>query len=119
MCRRISSKIESMRSDVATGVAGVLLIFSVSALAHPAAPRPFPVARQSDELPDGDGKKILQASCTACHALTEITKFKGYYTRDDWRDIVKTMIAYGAMVKESDADVLVDYLTKNLGKKPG
>jgi cytochrome c5 len=72
---------------------------------------------QSDDLPDGDGKKILQASCTACHDLTEVTKFKGFYTRDDWRDVVKTMVEYGAKVKESDVDVLVDYLTKNLGKK--
>ena len=108
-----------MRFGVAAGLSAVLLISSVSAIAHPGslgAPR---VARQSDELPEGDGKKILQASCTACHELTEITKFKGYYTRDDWRDIVKTMIAYGAVVKESDVEVLVDYLTKNLGKKPG
>ena len=74
-------------------------------------------AQVDDGLPDGDGKKILQASCTACHDLTEVTKFKGFYTRDDWRDIVKTMIEYGAKVKDSDVDVLVDYLTKNLGKK--
>jgi cytochrome c5 len=108
-----------MRFGIAAGLGAVLLISSVSAIAHPAsldAPR---VARQSDELPEGDGKKILQASCTACHELTEITKFKGYYTRDDWRDIVKTMIAYGAVVKEGDVEVLVEYLTKNLGKKPG
>jgi cytochrome c5 len=74
-------------------------------------------AQADDGLPDGDGKKILQASCTACHELTEVTKFKGFYTRDDWRDIVKTMIEYGAKVKDIDVDVLVDYLTKNLGKK--
>ena len=74
-------------------------------------------AQADDGLPDGDGKKILQASCTACHDLIEVTKFKGFYTRDDWRDIVKTMIEYGAKVKDSDVDVLVDYLTKNLGKK--
>ena len=83
-----------------------------------ASPRDVRSSRQqTDDLPDGDGKRILQASCTACHDLTEVTKFKGYYTRDDWRDIVKTMIAYGAQVKAGDVDVLVDYLTKNLGKK--
>ena len=96
---------------------GAVLLASVFTVAHPSSAGPPSVARQADDLPDGDGKKILQASCTACHDLTEITKFKGYYTRDDWRDIVKTMIAYGAMVKESDVQVLVDYLTKNLGKK--
>jgi cytochrome c5 len=91
----------------------------------PAAPalvhaRPAAAAtalQSSDDLPEGEGKKILQASCTACHDLTEVTKFKGYYTHDEWRDVVKTMVAYGAMVKADDVDVLVDYLAKNLGKK--
>jgi competence protein ComEA len=79
------------------------------------APRP----QAGDDLPDGPGKKILLASCTACHDLTEVTKFKGFYTRDEWTDIVKTMIEYGARVKDADVQVLVDYLTKNLGKKSG
>ena len=74
-------------------------------------------AQQPDEpLPDGPGRKILQASCTQCHDLKEVTKFRGYYTRADWRDIVTTMIQYGAKVDEKDVDVLVDYLTKSLGK---
>ena len=95
------------------------MVCSVSATARPAS-RPLPAgAWQTDELPEGDGKKILQASCTGCHNLTEVTKFKGYYSRDDWRDIVNTMIEYGAAVKQSDVEVLVDYLTKALGKKPG
>ena len=93
---------------VAAIVLGITMLRSVNAA------RPV---QQSDDLPEGDGKKILQASCTACHELTEITKFKGYYGRDDWRDIVKTMIEYGAKVKDTDVNVLVDYLTKNLGKK--
>jgi len=105
-----------MRFRVAAALGAILLISSVSAVAHPSGLNATRVARQSDDLPDGDGKKILQASCTACHALTEITKFKGYYTRDDWRDIVKTMIAYGAIVKDRDVEVLVEYLYKNLGK---
>lgn len=92
--------------------AGVLLVASTWLSAAPAR-----LGQSGEDLPDGNGKKILQASCTACHDLTEITKFKGYYGHDDWRDIVKTMIEYGAKVSDSDADVLVDYLTKNLGKK--
>jgi len=105
-------------------VVSAVTILLIGMLAATARVRAVGVAsslnpQASDELPDGDGKKILQVSCTACHDLTEVTKFKGYYTRDDWRDIVKTMIAYGAMVKDGDVEVLVDYLTKNLGKKPG
>ena len=95
----------------AAAVVTILLIAARAVTADSSPPA------QSDDLPDGDGKKILQASCTTCHDLTEVTKFKGFYTRDDWRDIVKTMVEYGAKVKESDVDVLVDYLARNLGKK--
>ena len=78
---------------------------------------PIAQTSQKDELPDGPGKKILQASCTSCHELTEVTKFRGYYTKADWRDVVVTMVKYGAVLTEKDAEVLVDYLTANLGKK--
>jgi cytochrome c5 len=74
-------------------------------------------AAPDDELPDGDGKRILMASCTSCHELDEVTKFRGYYTKAQWRDIVKTMVEYGAAMKKGEDEVLVDYLTQHLGKK--
>lgn len=74
-------------------------------------------SKPEDELPDGPGKKILQASCTSCHALDEVTKFKGYYTRAQWRDVVQTMVDYGAKLQPGEADVLADYLTEHLGKR--
>ena len=73
--------------------------------------------RPDDELPDGPGKKILQASCTSCHDLDEVTKFRGYYTRAQWRDVVQTMVDYGARLQPGEADVLADYLTEHLGKR--
>jgi cytochrome c5 len=94
-------------------VTGAALAALVVAGAHPSGT----AAPQKDELPDGPGKKILQASCATCHDLTEVTKFRGYYTRADWRDVVVTMVKYGAVLKDKEADVLVEYLTANLGKK--
>jgi hypothetical protein len=89
------------------GVAILALVTTATALARP----------QGDEpLPDGDGKKILLASCTACHDLKEVTKFRGFYTKPEWRDIVDTMIQYGANVEDKDVAVLVDYLAAALGK---
>jgi cytochrome c5 len=70
-----------------------------------------------DGLPDGPGKRILDASCTACHGLDEVTKFKGFYTRAQWRDVVVTMVDYGATVAPADVEVLADYLAEHLGKK--
>ena len=89
----------------------------VLALVPLAGMRATPVAAQKDELPDGPGKKILQASCTSCHELTEVTKFRGFFAKDDWRDVVVTMIEYGAKLKDEEPEILVDYLAKNLGRK--
>jgi hypothetical protein len=69
-----------------------------------------------DDLPDGEGKKILQAQCTSCHELTEVTKFRGYYNRAQWRDIVVTMVEYGADLKKSEIETLADYLFQHLGR---
>ena len=70
-----------------------------------------------DELPDGEGKKILQMSCTSCHDLGEVTKFRGYYTREQWRDIVVTMVEYGATLQPSEIETLADYLELHLGRR--
>lgn len=71
----------------------------------------------ADDLPDGEGKKILEKSCTTCHDLTEVTKLRGFYTRAQWRDVVVTMKEYGATIDDKQVDVLTDYLVANLGKK--
>lgn len=75
------------------------------------------VMMAADDLPDGEGKKILEKSCTTCHDLTEITKLRGFYTRVQWRDVVVTMKEYGAAIDDKQVDVLTDYLTEALGKK--
>ena len=90
--------------------AAVLMLATLVSAANARAAGP------EDELPDGEGKKILVRSCTSCHDLTEVTKFRGYYDRKQWRDIVVTMMEYGAPIEEKQVDVLADYLTANLGK---
>ena len=89
----------------------VLLAASLwpSAAPHAAAP--------GDDLPDGAGKKVLLRACTTCHDLDEVTKFKGYYTRAQWKDIVVTMREYGAALDEGEVEPLADYLFAALGKK--
>ena len=94
---------------VIAGVGGVLTLVALTMSGVQAA-------SPEDELPEGEGKKILTTSCTSCHDLSEVTKFRGYYDRKQWRDIVVTMMEYGAPVDERQVDVLADYLAKNLGK---
>jgi hypothetical protein len=45
-----------------------------------------------------------------------VTKFRGYYNREQWQDIVATMTGYGANVKKEDVNLLVDYLTPSFGR---
>ena len=94
-------------------IASVVGFLAVVAVMSPSARATAP----EDDLPDGEGKKILVASCTSCHDLTEVTKFRGYYDRKQWRDIVVTMVEYGAPVDERQVDVLADYLAQHLGKQ--
>ena len=86
--------------------AAAALVFAGAALAW----------AQDAEVPDGEGKRILVASCTSCHDLRDVTKLRGFYTRDQWRDLVRTMVEYGAEMKKGEDEVLVEYLTRYLGK---
>ena len=104
MCRRIAPWIFFI------AVAG-------AAVASTAAQsQPVPRNDTKVDLPDGDGKKILETACTTCHGLDEVAKFKGYNTKDEWRDVVVTMVKYGAELKEPEVEVLVDYLGKHFSK---
>lgn len=83
----------------------------------PASAQPVAPAEDTEQLADGPGRGILMDACRSCHALTEVTKFRGFYNRAQWRDIVLTMVDYGAPVNEKQVEVLTDYLTAELGKK--
>lgn len=94
-------------------IAAVVMFAAV--IAWPStAPR---AAAPGDELPEGDGKKVLLRACTTCHDLDEVTKFKGYYTRAQWKDIAVTMREYGATLDEAEVEPLAEYLFAALGKK--
>ena len=103
----MTNRVKGWGCAVGTALFTIGMLASSSRL-HSAGPE--------DELPDGQGKKILVSSCTSCHDLSEVTKFRGYYDRKQWRDIVVTMMEYGAPVDEKQVDVLAYYLAANLGK---
>jgi hypothetical protein len=65
---------------------------------------------------DQEGRPF-KTSCTVCHDLREATKFRGYYNREQWQDVVATMMGYGANVKKEDVNLLVDYLTQSFGRR--
>jgi uncharacterized protein (DUF169 family) len=85
----------------------VLLTLVLAAVAFGAVQNDKPA-----DAPEPEGKKILDTACTVCHSLKEVEKFKGFYKKEDWQDVVVTMVKYGADVKDEKVPVLVDYLAK-------
>ncbi len=67
------------------------------------------------ELPAGQGREILIASCLSCHQLTGLPLFAAFYTRDSWRTLVLTMKGHGAEINDAQIEVLADYLAQYFG----
>jgi cytochrome c5 len=68
---------------------------------------------QDASLPAGDGKKILETACTACHGLEGVVKL--HLDKDGWEGLVSSMVSNGAQVDQKDFPVLVNYLVTNFG----
>jgi virginiamycin B lyase len=62
---------------------------------------------QASELPDGAGKEVVEAVCTACHQTNQITRSSGY-TQDGWQELIGTMVDLSGSPKERDT--IVQYL---------
>jgi len=67
------------------------------------------------DLPDGEGRDIIEDVCVECHSLSNITDSKR--TIGQWRYIVAQMIAQGAPLEEYEIETVINYLSKNFGKK--
>jgi virginiamycin B lyase len=65
-------------------------------------------------LPDGNGRDQVQALCSTCHPLTNITNSRGN-SRQDWDELTKGMIALPAPTK----DTVLMYLAEHFPRKPG
>jgi hypothetical protein len=106
-----------MRFLIGIAVAFILFVGNVIVSAHPSF-RPVSADLQKpDDLPEGEGKQVLLDACAGCHEVREVIKFKGTYGREEWRDLVKTMIVYGAQLDAKREEVLVEYLNKHFGKE--
>ena len=74
------------------------------------AAAPFAMAQ---DLPDGPGKDVTVKACTSCHDADNFTSKK--HTKAEWKEVVDTMVAYGAEVSDADSEIITTYLAKNFG----
>ena len=65
------------------------------------------------ELPEGEGKKLLEERCTSCHDLKPVVSLK--QSQGAWKELVVKMVGYGAQLDDKEVDVATEYLTKHFG----
>ncbi|MCU1295547.1 MAG: hypothetical protein JWP08_4397, partial [Bryobacterales bacterium] len=66
-------------------------------------------------LPDAPGKETVQRVCGACHS-PNIVAGRGL-TRQEWSEMVSSMVSRGAKGTQAEFGQVIDYLTKNLPPK--
>src|SRR5262245_56269759 len=67
----------------------------------------------AQELPEGEGKKLLEERCTSCHTLKPVVSLK--QSQSAWKELVVKMVGIGAQLDNKEVDVATEYLTKHFG----
>ena len=83
------------------------LVIALASVASAQPPRGQPV-----KLPDGPGKTLVEARCTACHGLNQIAN--SGYTEPEWHEVFSSMVK----LPSDTAAIIAGYLAKNYPSKP-
>ncbi len=65
----------------------------------------------SQELPDGEGKELLEERCAGCHSLKPVVSLQ--QGQDAWKRLVVQMVGYGAQLNAKEIDVVTGYLSSH------
>ncbi|HWK54624.1 MAG TPA: cytochrome c [Hyphomicrobiales bacterium] len=69
------------------------------------------------ELPDSEGKAVVLRACTKCHELAGLSAYKGYWGREQWKEMVEGMVKNGAELVPADVEVVATYLDRHFGRE--
>jgi tellurite resistance protein len=86
---------------------GLLLIAAVAGTTVAQSPPPA--------LPEGPGKTLVEAVCTACHSLERVVAKRA--TKAEWQDKVLEMLQEDPDITQQERDQIVEYLAKNFPPK--
>jgi len=81
-----------------------LIVLGVAAVAAGGQSSPPPA------LPDGPGKELVEAVCTACHTLERVVAKRA--TKAEWQDKVLEMLQEDPDITQKERDQIVEYLAK-------
>src|SRR5687768_10244680 len=97
-----------MRTGSSLALAAVILFSSLFG-SRPHAQR----GGQPVQLPEGQGKELVQTACARCHGLNLITNSWGY-TREGWEQLFSSMVA----LPKDQAATAAGYLATHFPVKP-
>jgi hypothetical protein len=118
-CRaRVSFPLVLLGLAVVTGCAGRTAAPSARDAAAATAPGAPPAQDPGIELPAGPGRELLLSRCLGCHDLGGLELFGDFYTREDWHQLLETMVAHGANVDTNELEIVADYLGLHYSPEP-
>ncbi len=94
----------------------LLIMATAARLGAQANPIPPAPPQGKAQLPDAPGKETVLQLCGSCHSPQIVLGQR--LTRDQWSEIVASMIARGAKGTQDQFGEVIDYLAKNLPPKP-
>jgi len=66
-------------------------------------------------LPAGGAKALVEKTCgTGCHSVEVVTSQR--LNTAEWTAVVQNMMAHGAQASDAEANTIVEYLAKTLGR---
>jgi hypothetical protein len=72
-------------------------------------------AQSPPTLPEGPGKDLVEAVCTACHSLERVVAKRA--TKAEWQDKVLEMLQEDPDITQQERDQIVEYLAKSFPPK--
>ena len=98
----------------------LLLVSATGLLVGPAALAAEPVQRFNPniDLPDSKGRDLVLRACTKCHELGGLSAYAGYWNREQWLEMVVSMVKNGAELQPAEQETVTDYLTRHFGRTP-
>lgn len=68
------------------------------------------------QLPDGDGRKLVETLCVQCHELGRVTS--AGYSVAGWRNVIAMMRNVGAPLSGAQSETIATYLAQHFPEKP-
>jgi virginiamycin B lyase len=76
-----------------------------------------PIVARGQQLPDGEGKQLVQNLCTSCHETNLITRSSGY-SREGWQELMQAMVNLSGAPAETISKYLATHFPAGSHLKP-